>query len=743
MTGSAIRLLQTVERKMQYEKKTSRGMNMKQNRNPKRKQRFLGVLMIVMALIIMQLPVSEVDAAASTSDFRMNGSTLVKYRGADKNVTLPDTVEVIGRGAFEDNTNIELVVVPNSVKRIDPYAFWGCDHLDTVVLGKGLTDVGDYAFAGCKGLEQMTIPSNITTIGIEAFADCINMKDISIPRETVRIHETAFDGCCSLTIHCDDGSVASDFAEEFYERQKEMPGYEDETDNNSSNSDSPNSTPAPTQVPVTESVVGTTQIVGNRAVFLLGSQSMQVYEGSPQEEITDRPIAELMGNGTIPKYTIIDGEIVADQAYYNGTGIGNVVLPEGIKEIGQFAFARSSVTGISMPQGVEQIDYGAFYHCDALEIVSLPDTVRCVEPKAFSYTPWVQNFLKGTSGNDDFLISGGVLIAYRGNKQSVVIPEGVRVIAAEAFWKHTEIRSVSLPDSLLVVGEGAFEGCNQLKRIVFGRNVEEIKDRAFSGINTTLSSVTLPASVKKLGLRAFDDIAIRYEGEEPEHTYETSASRLSNSEYRNYDSMESPVSGVNVRGMEGASASLEEADRVYTLNIDTLQESSTMETACMRSFRESLPDGHVLYRLVLTDESNIPLTILGSQILTVVMPAPESLGGQRLRLLALDRNGQLEDIPVERVLVDGNESIRFQVNYVSEFALYGTGAAGSGDLSQEIQVTMNQQASAPGRLSAEGQLLNHQDSTDAVWRSPAMWVGCAMLITGFILLLSGSRKRKV
>lgn len=80
---------------------------MRQNHNPKRKQRFLGVLMIVMALVIMQLPVSEVDAAASTSDFRINGSTLVKYRGTDKNVTLPSTIEVIGRGAFEDNTNIE------------------------------------------------------------------------------------------------------------------------------------------------------------------------------------------------------------------------------------------------------------------------------------------------------------------------------------------------------------------------------------------------------------------------------------------------------------------------------------------------------------------------------------------------------------------------------------------------------------------------------------------------------------
>ena len=70
----------------------------------KRKKLKLGVLMLVTALIIMQLPVSEADAAASASDFKIEGSTLVKYRGKEKNVSVPKTVTSIGRGAFEDNT---------------------------------------------------------------------------------------------------------------------------------------------------------------------------------------------------------------------------------------------------------------------------------------------------------------------------------------------------------------------------------------------------------------------------------------------------------------------------------------------------------------------------------------------------------------------------------------------------------------------------------------------------------------
>ena len=120
----------------------------------KSKKKMSGILLMITALIIMQLPVTEADAATSASDFRIEGSTLVKYRGTETNVSVPDTVEVIGESAFEGDTNIELVVLPNSVRRIEPYAFWGCDNLDTVVLGRGLTEIGDYAFTECRDLNR-------------------------------------------------------------------------------------------------------------------------------------------------------------------------------------------------------------------------------------------------------------------------------------------------------------------------------------------------------------------------------------------------------------------------------------------------------------------------------------------------------------------------------------------------------------------------------------------------------------
>ncbi len=675
----------------------------------KRKKRLLGVLMVAVALIIMQLPKAEADASTSASGFQMEGSTLVRYRGTDKNVSIPDTVRVIGQGAFENDTNIELVVVPNSVKRIEAYAFWGCDNLDTVVLGKGLSEVGDYAFTNCTGLEQISIPSTATSIGMEAFKDCGNLKDVTIPPETVNINESAFDGCYQLTIHYEVGSAAEEYAKAFYERQKEMPGYEEKPAPGSTSDwvqqiiatptpePVPEETPVPTPAPVEEgAVLGATQIVGNKAVLFLNNTRLQVFggegsqssggaeiESTPEVGEAVPPVQDAAVDGAIPKYRIVDGKIVADQAYYRNMGLGDMTLADGISEIGEFSFARSSLTSVTLPQGVEHIGYGAFYHCSQLAEMELPDSVMCVEPKAFEHTLWVDSFLAGENAGTesssaeagDFLVTGGVLVAYRGDSGEVAVPEGVRVIAGEAFGNHAEIERVVLPDSLRVVGEGAFEGCTGLGEIVFGGNVEEIKDRAFLG--NTMSEITLPASVKKVGLQAFGNTVVAYKGGEAEYTHETSATRLSNESYRVYDGTESGEPGVTVTGLEGASASLDGADRSYFLTIEGPADTGGMESAFMRSYQSGLPENMVLYSLTLTDASGIPLTKLGSQALSVSIPVPEALQGQELRVVTLDRNGQLERL--EAAIADDTKIVRFSMNSPSMIGIYGLAENGGID----------------------------------------------------------------
>ncbi len=724
----------------------------------KKRKRLSGVLLIIAALIIMQLPVSEADAATSSaSDFKMEGSTLVKYRGTEKNVSVPDTVEVVGKGAFEDNANIELVVLPNSVKRIEEYAFWGCGKLDTVVLGKGLSEVGDYAFAGCKGLTQMSLPSNVTSVGVQAFGDCVNLKDISIPPETVSIHESAFDGCYQLTIHCEEGSAADVFAKSFYEKQKEMPEYQDVPgyDPSGDTEDAPGASAVPegtaepwqtaapaqtgepeatavptaapegTSAPAEGQELGTSRIVGNRAVVFLDRARANVYDAE-KPAVSQPPAADFSGGAQgsgIPKFTIVDGSVVADQAYYRSQDLETVTLPDGIREIGQFAYARSSLREAVLPQGVETVSYGAFYHCDSLEDIELPDTVMLVEPKAFDHTAWKDRFLSGSAGQGDFLISGGVLAAYRGEAADVSIPEGVRVIAAEVFQGHEEIASVTMPKSLRVIGEGAFEDCTGLAEISLNVGLEQVKDRAF--LNCGADLVRVPSTVQSVGLRAFEGMDADYGMGEPDSTYEVSATRLSNEAYRApQEDADAVADGVVVEEPDGASAVLEGAQRTYVLRIGESQEEKPMQKAFQRVFGRQLPDGSYVCDMLLTDNSGIPLSKLGRQLLTVALPVPPALAGQEVRLFGLDRNGQLEEMAVEIIRSDGETALRFSTNTLSQIAFCPTGNLAGEPV--EASVDMGTSLSAPPEAAA---------GIGVVWVKAL--VGGAVLLTGVVLFLQG------
>lgn len=416
------------------------------------------IALAVTALILTHLPVSEADAAASASDFQTQGSTLVKYRGTEERVTIPDTVEVVGESAFENNQKVQFVVIPKSVKRLDAYVFWGCNNLEEVVLGKGLTAVDEYSFAGCTGLKQITIPENIQSIDAQAFAGCVNLTDIYIPATVTGIAEDAFLNCDNVTIHADEGSVAAQFAQKLAEQKSrdplvtaapvQTPTAVSGPDTQATTEPVSTATPAPAATPVPGNVLGSTIIVGNHALVMVHPGEEKVQQGytepeAGQETGEEQDITAETENGKVPEWM-----------YYRNQSVGAVTIPEGTTEIGRFAFSRSSLRTVTIPEGVTTIDYAAFYHCDDLDNVVLPDTVTTVGAKAFTHTGWLNHFEENSM--DDFLISGDILVAYKGNLPEVVIPDGVRVIAEEAFRNHTEMKKVHLPASVTDIGNDAF-----------------------------------------------------------------------------------------------------------------------------------------------------------------------------------------------------------------------------------------------------------------------------------------------
>jgi len=167
-------------------------------------------------------------------------------------------------------------------------------------------------------------------------------------------------------------------------------------------------------------------IVSGQAVLAMNQSGATVHQG----DVTEAELKELQEK--LNYKNSVDTSQLSAWDFYRMNSLTSYDIPEDVTEIGRFAFARSGLREIVIPEGVTDIKYAAFYHCDHLEKVTIPSTVTNIEMHAFSHTPWLRDFYENSE--EDFLIVGdGILLAYKGNETDVEIPKQVKVIAENAF----------------------------------------------------------------------------------------------------------------------------------------------------------------------------------------------------------------------------------------------------------------------------------------------------------------------
>ena len=92
-----------------------------------------------------------------------------------KRITIPDSVIVIGKGAFEGCEHLQIINVPHSIKTIKSRAFHGCSSLQYIIIPNSISYIGDSAFRGCRSLKIIIIPNSITYIAAKTFANCSSL----------------------------------------------------------------------------------------------------------------------------------------------------------------------------------------------------------------------------------------------------------------------------------------------------------------------------------------------------------------------------------------------------------------------------------------------------------------------------------------------------------------------------------------------------------------------------------------
>ena len=163
---------------------------------------------------------------------------------------------------------------------------------------------------------------------------------------------------------------------------------------------------------------------------------------------------------------------VADSAFMR-RDIEELVIPEGIAKLGERAFAGNRSLKKLTVQGKTDLGTGAFYNCDALEIVNLNNNITEIPDETFwgcsSLTTLKLPSKLERIGNNAFLASG---------LREIVFPDSVKEIGDSAFCS-TALKKVILPKSLTEISTEAFNGCGNLTSVYIPKSVTTIGKGAF------------------------------------------------------------------------------------------------------------------------------------------------------------------------------------------------------------------------------------------------------------------------
>lgn len=260
--------------------------------------------------------------------YSADGTTLVAYPAgkAETTFAIPNTVKIIGPGAFDTCEKLTAITIPTSVTEIGYYAFYYCTGLKSLIFPDGLEYLPNGVCAGCASLTSVTIPDSVIEICDSAFSDCTSLTSVTIPDSVIEIGD-AFADCTALTSVTIPVSVI------------EISGY---------------------------AFDGCTALAKFQVAE--GNTHFKVVDGvlysADGTVLVSYPPAKAGKSFSVPS-TVTE---IAKHAFCSAANLTSVTIPDSVQTIGPEAFLDcASLAVFTIGDGVQYLDYASFFITTVLE----------------------------------------------------------------------------------------------------------------------------------------------------------------------------------------------------------------------------------------------------------------------------------------------------------------------------------------------------------------------------------------